>query len=656
MKHQFLSLPGVAALLAFASTATAQMVVTTNTTTDTIVGFSPVDGSLISTNVFPVQDTVQTSAIAVGTEIWVSEQTGDRVVRYDHSGNIVGVIGPTLPGGGLDNIRNMTLISGVVYVTNDGANNGATADSLVMLDTAGNYLGTLPLSNTVSPWCVLPWQGDMLVSTGLGTATTDDVHRYTLGGVSVGTFNNSTLDFLQQISQASDGNVWAAVFTSDVVAKLDATTGAVISSFPATDARGVFELQNGNILWTGSGVWIHDVTTNTNTQVLAGGSSYQLSLIPTDVSYNRKVGAGCHSFVADRSNLFQLYPDVPSTKLALDGNALHFALTANGYVANWLPGAAASLYTAPTPGATIIANADSTNATFSPSAPIPVPGGTESVWTVSPNGILTAGTPGNQTTSSTATLSATATATRLAFYTWCNHNPAETGSGKIKWEEVGGKVLLTWDAVEFSGGTPTLSPSTFQFQLDMTTGDVTLVWLSFSNNTSTADVLIGCTLAGAGLTPVSQTLQLVSGVVLSPDVPLTPMTLAANPAPIINPSSTVNYTIGNIPETAPGSGLYLSTLVLSVAPVPGGIDLTGILTSAPGCNLYVGTLDVIIGTAITVTPTNVVPVTFSTPLFAPGNTIGAQGVGFFDAAFPLVNGETSGLLFSNGVVSATFAQ
>jgi len=652
---RFLSLlPAALGALALTGATTAQMVVTTNTNTDTLVGFSPVDGTLITTNVFAVQDTVQTSAIAVGTEIWVSEQSGDRVVRYDHSGNIVGVIGPTFPGGGFDNIRNMTLIGGIVYVTNDGANNGATADSLVLLDTAGNHVLTFALTNTVSPWCVIPWQGDILVSTGLGS--TDDIHRYTPFGTSVGTFSNGTPNFLQQIAPSSDGNVWAAAFSTNQVVKLDATTGAVLLSFPASSARGVFELQNGNVLWTGNGVSIYDVGTGLSTQVLAGGSSYQLSVIPTDVSFHRKVGAGCHEFVADRSNLFQLFPDVSSTKLALDGNALRFTLTGNGYVADWLPGVAGAQYVAPSGGATIIANADSTNATLTPSAPIPVPGGTEATWTVSPNGILTAGTPGNQTTSSAASLSSTASATRLAFYTWCNHNPAEAGSGKIKWEEIGGTLYLTWDGVEFSGGTPTVSPSTFQFQINMATGEVTLVWVSFSNNTSTSDVLVGCTLAGAGLTPVSQTIQLVAGVQLSPDVPLTPVTLSASPAPIINPSTTVTYTIGNLPETAPGSGLYLSALLLSVNPLPSGFDLTGILTTAPGCNLYVGSFDVILGPNITTVPTSLVPLTFSTPLFAPGNTIGAQAVAFFDGAFPLVNGESSGLLFSNGVISATFPQ
>jgi hypothetical protein len=94
-------------------------------------------------------------------------------------------------------------------------------------------------------------------------------------------------------------------------------------------------------------------------------------------------------------------------------------------------------------------------------------------------------------------------------------------------------LLVTFEGVEFSGGTPTLAPSTFQWQVDMTTGDVKMLWTSFSASNSTSDVLVGCTLAGAGLTPVSQGLT-QTGYVLEPDATLVPMTLSASPRPVIN--------------------------------------------------------------------------------------------------------------------------
>ena len=644
----------IVAVLALASGTQAQVLLTTNTTTDKVVAFSPIDGSLVNPDVFSLDPAGgnKVAALAVGLEIWVSEQIGDRVVRYDHGGNILGVIGPTFPGGGFDNIRGMSLIGGTVYITNDGASNGATADSLVLLDTSGNHVATLPLSNSTSPFDVIPWQGDILVAS---SDANNDVHRYTTAGASVGLFHNSaSLNFAHQISPASDGNVWCAGFSTNNVVKLDATTGAVLTSFAASGARGVYELQNGNVLWSSSG-GTHVWNGTSSTTVVTGAASH-FHLAPTDVSFHKHVGAGCHTHRIDQSNLFQLFDTIALAKTALDGNALRFTLAGNSYVANWMPGAAAGLYAVPTLGATIVANVSSGTETFTPSVAIPIPGGAATSWTVSSEGILTAGAVGNQAADTSPTLAETADETGLAFYTWLSQNPTEPGGGKIKWEEAGGVLYVTFEGVECAVGTPTLAPSTYQFQINTGTGEVTIVWLSMSSSNSTSDALVGCTLAGAGLTPASGTLATVVNDTVDPDLTLEPLTVTAAPAPVINPSTLVTYTITNIPETAPGSGIYFSTMFFSVTPLPGGIDLTGILTNVPGCNLYIGTLDVNLGTAITLAPTSTVQLTFSTPLFAPGNVIGAQAVAFFDGAFPLLNGENSGFVFSNGVVSATFVQ
>ena len=53
------------ATLALVGAAPAQIVVTTNTTSDAVVGFSPVDGSLVEPFVFAVRDYAQVSALAV---------------------------------------------------------------------------------------------------------------------------------------------------------------------------------------------------------------------------------------------------------------------------------------------------------------------------------------------------------------------------------------------------------------------------------------------------------------------------------------------------------------------------------------------------------------------------------------------------------------
>ena len=262
---------------AFASALSAQQVlVTYDATSDRLIAFSPVDGSVVDTNYFPVPATVQVSAIDVLGDLWVSEQTGDRIVRYDACGNVLGTMGPTLAGGGLDNIRGMAFVNGLVYVTNDGTNNGATADSLVVFDPAGNYVNTLALSNSPSPFSVMAWQGDLLVAS---FAAGNDVHRYTTNGISVGLFHDSTaVNLAHTISQASDGNVWCSTFTSNTLVKLDANTGAILTTLPASgNPRGIYELANGNLLWTNSnGANVYDTVALT-TSVVFAGSCYQVN-------------------------------------------------------------------------------------------------------------------------------------------------------------------------------------------------------------------------------------------------------------------------------------------------------------------------------------------------------------------------------------------
>ncbi len=366
-------------------------------------------------------------------------------------------------------------------------------------------------------------------------------------------------------------------------------------------------------------------------------------------------GTGCHSFVGPdlNSSLFQLFAGSPAAKAALDGNALQFTLTGSGYTATWLPGVAAALYVAPVTPTAFPANDDITS-TFSPSSAIPIPGGLASTWTMGPNGILTAGAVGNQGSDFTPSLAETATATGLAFYTWRDWNPAESGSNPVVWEEIGGVLYVTWNSVE-AYGTPSPNPGTFQFQVNMTTGDVTIVWVSFEGSTSTASVVVGCTLAGAGPTPTSVTLSTATPFVMAPPVSLSPMGLSAAPRPIINPSTLVTYTATNLPEFIPGSGIYLSTMFLSVTPIP-AFPLTGILTTVPGCNAYIGTLDLDLGAQLTLTPAATWSFTFDNVVFGPGNVIAAQAVALFDSAFPLVNGEAGGFLVSNGVVSTTELQ
>ncbi len=364
-------------------------------------------------------------------------------------------------------------------------------------------------------------------------------------------------------------------------------------------------------------------------------------------AYHQNYGTGCYSYFNDPTNLMSAFAGTPAAKAVLDGNALQFLPAGNAYVAIWLPGAASALYVQPSPTATIVANADDTATTFSSSASVPIPGGTTSQWTVSSNGVLTAGAVGNQGTGFAASLAATATATGLAWYNWRDYNPFAINSGKVKTEEANGVLYVTFDGVyEFN----TTNPATFQWQINLVSGDVTMVWLSMAVSTNTTTMVVGSTLAGASSVPTSADFPTATPFSMGPAVSLAPLTLSASPAPVINPSTNVTYTIGNIPEVAPGAGIYVSTMFLSVTPIPGGIDLAGLLTQQPGCRAYIGTLDLDLGIALTAVNSSTRSITLSAPTLTPGFVFAAQAAALFDPAFPLVNGEAGGVLVSNGVL------
>lgn len=260
----------LATLIVAASAAAsfAQFVIMPDSTNNRIVLFDPTTGALVNSNHFGLAGGTPIHAMQVGNEIWVSEQVGDRVSRWSLGGASLGAI-----TGALDNIRGMQEINGTVYVTNAGTANGAPGAAVRMFDTAGNSLGHFLTPNAPSPFGILAHQGGMLVSS---SSANDDIHRYDLAGNPLGTFHNTTaLNFAEQMDYDPAGNVLVAGFSSNNVVRLNVNTGALVSSFTASGARGVYQLGNGNVLWSNSaGVHIYDSNLGTSSQVYAGGGRY----------------------------------------------------------------------------------------------------------------------------------------------------------------------------------------------------------------------------------------------------------------------------------------------------------------------------------------------------------------------------------------------
>ncbi len=394
------------------------------------------------------------------------------------------------------------------------------------------------------------------------------------------------------------------------------------------------------------------------TQNAGGGYDTTPSATPANCVHasHQQYGTGCYT---QNDTVYQFSGSAVVAQPALQGNVLLLAATGTGYRTSWLPGIAGALYVPPTGGATLLAPADDGTETVTPpSIPFPVPGGSATNFTVGHNGIVTMGSAGNQTGDYSPTGAEVAASTNAAFYSWSDFNDENVGSGSIKTEEVLGVYYVTWDGVDHWSGFVGNNPCTVQFQFDLNTGNVTIVWVTVDPDATSAygsAWLVGATLPGVGANAGSKNLATGPLTVGSPDQ-APAISLSAAPIPIISPSTMVTYTASNIPEFVPTSGVYLSTMFLSVNPNPFGFDLFGILTNTPGCNAWILSLDLDLGGQLTLAPVASWNFTFDNTFFAPGNVVAAQAVALYDGSFPLYNGENGGFVTSNAVLSTTQPQ
>ena len=376
---------------------------------------------------------------------------------------------------------------------------------------------------------------------------------------------------------------------------------------------------------------------------------------------NAPYGTGCHAYdvLSPTETFYQFFPDAAAANAGLQGNALVLIPNGLGYDAFLDPGAAFLYYFPPTAGATTLTPNDDGNEVVTLPVPFPSNQGPVSQINVSHNGVITLGPVANNDGDFNITGPEVAAATGEAFYSFSDFrddNTTPVPSGTIKTDLLFGQLLtVTWENVDHWANPQVSTPSTFAFQFDLVTGSVIILWQMVDTNTTSqfgSSWLVGYTGPGAGIDPGSTMLPpMLSPFTTVNNSSVPAMTLSAAPRPRINPSTVVTYTAHGLPEAAPGSGFYLSTLFFSLAPLPGGFDLAGILTTVPGCNAWIGSLDLDLGAQLTPVPTASWTYTFANGTFAPGDAIAAQAVALFDPAFPLGNGESGGFVFSNGVLS-----
>lgn len=261
-----------------------------------VVLFNYSDGSLAMDpfiDLTPVTAGTLKHITRVGDELWVSDQTGDKIYRYTLSGNYIGAIG----GGtnsGLDNLRGLRQFGSEVWLSNAGNQNGAPGNAVIRLDLQGNITGYFPVGG--SPWAFWPYPNNrVLISFSAVSSFLSQIAIYDFNGTYLAPLiTPGELNFIQQFMQTPSGQYLVASFSNSTtkpsgIHRYDAQGNylSIVGGTANGGARGCWELANGNVLWTNAnGIHLANVSTGTSQLIYAGGFHYieRLTFLPS--SYN----------------------------------------------------------------------------------------------------------------------------------------------------------------------------------------------------------------------------------------------------------------------------------------------------------------------------------------------------------------------------------
>jgi len=261
------SLLPLLALSATSPFAAAQYILAVDSISDDVRLLSAVDGSEINPTYIDLTiagASTPIEAIVVGSEIWVSDQLADKIMRFSLDGTTY--LGDVV--GGMDNIRGLELVGSEVWVSNSGTANGAPDDAIVKFSMAGAPLG---FSVAGDPFDVVNFQTGVLVANILG----EDIDRHDASGLFVAAFHASDgvtgIDFPEQLYVRANGNVLASGFSAPIGVYEYDSAGAQVNYWAVGNGnRGIVELTNGNYLFTdGGGIKSLDPMTGTAVTVVA---------------------------------------------------------------------------------------------------------------------------------------------------------------------------------------------------------------------------------------------------------------------------------------------------------------------------------------------------------------------------------------------------
>ncbi len=414
--------------------------------------------------------------------------------------------------------------------------------NLTPANSASVYINSTPTR------CTITW--DRAVNYGLTTQFQMQAQLFPSGEVrlfwSDGATNNSTYNFA-----AGSGIVGVSPGLGAVLpAASDLSAGSVTPDnllFEHWTVQGSFDLplRSLQLIPTSPG-WVY---------------------VPTPWSgcaTKQNYGTGC---VGARDSMFEI---MPASGFDLANSTISLLRSGTGYTAyNGIVGT----FVPPSGTALVIANLDDTVQVVTLTQAMPVPGGTTTQLAVSSNGNIALSGIGNGAGFAPDVGNFLAFAQTSVAAAWHDYNPAAAGSGKIFFEQVGSVAYVTWNDVY---SYLTTSPDRFQYQFNLATGDITIVYEVCT--TGSNDYLVGYSRGGASPRPEESDLSvaLATAVTLA-DVGVQGLTLTGSGLPILG-TSTFAFAISQVPNLVPLSILFVGD---QAAP---GIDLT--FLGMPGCFGY----------------------------------------------------------------------
>lgn len=461
--------------------------------------------------------------------------------------------------------------------------------------------------NSTPAKCTITWDRaqNYNTATGGGTLFTMQAQLFPTGEVrfyySANTSNNSSIAAgAPAITGMTNGGGAVLPTGSDLSVGGATADPTLFESFATANS---FDLTNNSLLSIPS----------------APGWTFLTLGAPTNCAAATAYGAGCVP-VYD-----SFYEIMTPAAFDLTGATISWLRQPTGYIVlNSIPGTIVT----PTANATIVANLDDTVQAVTLSAPLPIAGGTTSTLNICSNGHITlsATSNGNTLTPDAATFLAFA---QTAVGIIHDLNPAATGSGKILFEQIGSTAYVTWNGVYSYN---TTSPNQFQYQFDLVTGNITLVFgaMTPAGNNYLVGYSVGGPSPGVAASDLSVAL---AGAMTIADVTVNGLALAAPAGPVLG--TTFDLVTNNVPALVPLAFLFAGDTQLP------GIDLS--FVGMPGCNGYTNanltsaTIPVV-GTSGTFS----LPIP-NNPVFA-GATVTFQSVAF-SLATPL------NLITSNGLAA-----